>query len=310
MLLTRTGKVRLSRNTSVLAVVVAAACFGTLAVLTTLVYEYGVQPLPLLTWRFAISALLLFGYLALRKPKSILVPVGDLGRYSALALMGYGAASICFFFALKFADASVVAVLLYTYPAMVVLAEAALSQRRLTSARMLAVALTFAGCVLVLDPFTPESAVRPAGVALGLGAAVGYSVFNMLSHRWLPGRSRIVLMAYTFGIASVGIGVITLLTGGSLSTAGWTSEVWLLLGAIVLFPTFLAVVLYLRGIQHLGPSQASILSTFEPIFTILMAAAVLGERFTPVQWAGALLVAGGVVTAEREARPIDDMAVV
>jgi drug/metabolite transporter (DMT)-like permease len=302
--------VRVTRNASVIAVVVAAACFGTLAILTTLVYQYDVQPLPLLTWRFAIAALLLFGYLALRRPASILVPIGDLGRYSALALMGYGAASICFFFALKFADASVVAVLLYTYPAMVVLAEAALYKRPLTSMRMLAVALTFAGCVLVLDPFEAESAVQPIGVVLGLGAAVGYSVFNMLSHRWLPGRSRIVLMAYTFGIASLGIGAITLLTGGSLSTAGWTSEVWLLLGAIVLFPTFLAVVLYLRGIQRLGPSQASILSTFEPIFTILMASLVLGERFSPIQWAGALLVGAGVIAAEREARPIDEMAVV
>lgn len=310
MLARHVGKVGVNRNASVVAVVVAAACFGTLAVLTTMVYEYGTQPLPLLAWRFALSALLLFGYLAVRRPSSILVPVRDLGRYSMLALMGYGAASICFFFALKFADASVVAVLLYTYPAMVVLAEAGLGQRRLTGIRVLAVMLAFAGCALVLDPFTPENAVRPLGVALGLGAALGYSVFNMLSHRWLPGRSRIVLMAYTFGIASIGIAAITLLTGGSLSVAAWTYQVWLLIGAIVLFPTFLAVVLYLRGIQHLGPSQASILSTFEPIFTILMAAAVLGERLTLVQWAGAALVVVGVVAAEREAHPVDDMAAV
>lgn len=299
----------MNRNASVIAVVVAAACFGTLAILTTMVYAYGVQPLPLLAWRFALSALLLFGYLALRRPSTILVPARDLGRYSMLALMGYGAASICFFFALKFADASVVAVLLYTYPAMVALAEAALGQRPFTRLRLLAVMLAFAGCVLVLDPFTPENAVGPLGVALGLGAAIGYSVFNMLSHRWLPGRSRTVLMAYTFGIASIGIAAITLLTGGSLAVLAWTYQVWLLLGAIVIFPTFLAVILYLRGIQHLGPSQAAILSTFEPIFTILMAAAVLGERLSPIQWAGAALVGAGVVAAEREARPVDDMAV-
>jgi len=175
---------------------------------------------------------------------------------------------------------------------------------------MLAVALTFAGCVLVLNPFSAEGTMSPVGILLGLGAAVGYSVFNMLSHRWLPGRSRIVLMAYTFGIASIGIGAITLLAGGSLSTADWSQSVWVLLGAIVLFPTFLAVVLYLRGIQHLGPSQAAILSTFEPLFTIFLAALVLGERLTLIQWAGAVLVVSGVVAAEREARPIDNVAVV
>ncbi len=301
---------RVSRNGSVLAVIVAAACFGTLAVFTSLAYDAGARPLPLLTWRFALSSALLFAYLAVRKPRSIVAPLGDVARYGALALFGYGAASICFFFALQYADASVVAVLLYTYPAMVAVAEALLYGRSLTGLRLLAVALTFAGCVLVLDPFTPEAGVSPIGIALGLGAALGYSVFNMLSHRWLPGRSRIVLMAYTFGIASVGIGIITLGSGGSLSTASWNSQVWTLLGAIVLLPTFLAVVLYLRGVQHLGPSQASILSTFEPIFTILLAALVLGERLTLVQWAGAALVVVGVVAAEREARPVDDLAVV
>ena len=300
----------MSRNGSVVAVIVAAACFGTLAIFTPLAYEAGARPLPLLAWRFALAAVLLFAYLALWRPRSVVAPLADVARYGMLALFGYGAASICFFFALEFADASVVAVLLYTYPAMVAVAEAVFSGRRLTMPRIAAVVLTFCGCLLVLNPFTSGARVSASGVVLGLGAAVGYSVFNMLSHRWLPGRSRIVLMAYTFGIASIGIAAITVVTGGTLSAAGWGGSVWALLGAIVLFPTFLAVVLYLRGVQHLGPSQASILSTFEPIFTIVLAAVVLGERLSLVQWVGAVLVVSGVVAAEREARPVDDLAAV
>lgn len=300
----------MTRNASIVAVMVAAACFGTLAVLTSLAYDAGAEPLQLLTWRFALAAVLLFGFLALRRPADVIAPAGDVGRYALLALFGYGAASICFFFALQYADASVVAVLLYTYPALVVLAEAVFLGRRLTAARVAAVALAFAGCVLVLDPFGAQSSVRPLGVALGLGAAVGYSVFNMLSHRWLPGRSRIVLMAYTFGIASIGIALVAFATGATLSVAAWSGEVWALLGLIVLFPTFIAVVLYLSGIERLGPAQASILSTFEPLFTIVLAAVVLGERLSAVQWAGAVLVMAAVVVAEREARPVDDLAVV
>lgn len=300
----------MKRSASVVAVVVSAACFGTLAVLTPLAFEAGAEPLPLLTWRFALASLLLFGYLLVRRPHAVRVPIGDVGRFGALALCGYGAGSICFFYALTFADASVVAVLLYTYPAMVVLAEAIFSGVPLTRLRLVAVALTFAGCVLVLDPFTPDADVSLPGVALGLGAALGYCAFNMLSHRWLPGRSRIVLMAYTFGIASIGIGALTLLAGATLSTAAWDESAWVLLGAIVLVPTFLAVVLYLRGIQHLGPSQASILSTFEPVFTILLAAVVLHERLTVVQSLGAAVVILGVVAAERETRSVDDLAVI
>jgi drug/metabolite transporter (DMT)-like permease len=193
---------------------------------------------------------------------------------------------------------------------MVVLAEAVFLRKRLTPMRLLAVLLAFVGCALVLDPFAREAIVSPLGVALGLGAAVGYTVFNMLSHRWLPGRSRIVLMAYTFGIASIGIALVAFFSGATLSVAEWTPRVWALLGLIVLFPTFIAVVLYLSGIERLGPSQASILSTVEPIFTIVLASIVLGERFSAIQWMGALLVMAAVTFAEREARPADDLAVV
>jgi len=152
--------------------------------------------------------------------------------------------------------------------------------------------------------------VSATGIALGSGQRSATAVFNMLSHRWLPGRSRIVLMAYTFGIASVGIGIITLVSGGTLSQASWGSEVWILLGAIVLFPTFLAVVLYLRGVQHLGPSQASILSTFEPIFTIALAAPCWASGLHWCSGLGALLVVAGVIAAEREARPVDNLAAI
>ena len=76
----------------------------------------------------------------------------------------------------------------------------------------------------------------------------------------------------------------------------------MLLAAIVALPTFGAVVLYLEGIRGLGPSQAAIISTLEPLFTIALAAVVLGERLRPIQWAGAVLVVLGIVFAEIAAR--------
>ena len=76
---------------------------------------------------------------------------------------------------------------------------------------------------------------------------------------------------------------------------------WVLLAAIVLVPTFIAVVLYLEGLRGLGPAQAAIVSTLEPLFTIAFAWVVLDERLTPVQWVGVAFVLGGVVLAELSA---------
>jgi len=286
------------RRVSLVAVVVSAACFATLAILTGLAYREGATPLPLLAWRFALVTVLMAVYQIVRDPSALLSGAADIGKYAALSLTGYGAASVCFFFALKFATASVVAVLLYTYPAMVALLSAAFFGERLTRNRVVAITLTFVGCALVVGLFSQEVDATLPGILLGLGAALGYSVFNLLSYRVMGGRPRLVLMTYTFGISAVAIGILSVATGGSLSPAAWSPMLWLLLGLIVLIPTFLAVLLYLNGVRRLGPAQAAIVSTTEPLFTIVMAAIFLGERLEPMQLAGAALVVAGVVAAE------------
>jgi drug/metabolite transporter (DMT)-like permease len=277
-----------------------------LAVLTPLAYAAGATPLPLLAWRFSFAALLLALVAGIRDPRSLLVGGGDLARFATLALTGYGAASVCFFFALKFADAAVVAVLLYAYPAFVTVATWVFLGEKASWSRGAAVLVTFLGCAMVVGLFGGAKHVAWPGVLLGLGAALGYTFFNLLSHRWLPGRSQLVMMTYTFGIAAVLAAVLALVGGLSLSPAGWRPEAWWLLGAIVVVPTFVAIVLYLQGIRGLGPSQAAVVSTLEPLFTIVLAWVVLHQSLTLLQLAGAALVLAGVVASEIVARQVVD----
>lgn len=301
------------RRWSVVAVVASAACFGTLAILTPLAYRSAaepVSPLALLTWRFVLAGMLLAVVASLRRRGSLAVSKADIGRYATLALTGYGAASVCFFYALTFADASVVAVLLYAYPALVAIASWTFLGARRTPAQVVAVIVTFLGCALVVGIGSGENQAAWQGVALGLGAAVGYTLFNLLSARWLPGRDRLAMMAFTFSIAALLPAVGAIATGGlaALSVAAWTSTTWVLLAAIVLVPTFAAIVLYLEGIAGLGPAQAAVISTLEPLFTVALAAWVLGERLTPTQLVGAVLVLIGVVAAEIGARMVEPPA--
>ncbi|PKQ15435.1 MAG: hypothetical protein CVT67_09445 [Actinobacteria bacterium HGW-Actinobacteria-7] len=295
----------MNRKWSFIAVILSAACFGTLAVLTPLAYEAGADPLPLLAWRFLIAAVLLGVLASVRDHRALVVPLADVRRYATLAMTGYGAASICFFYALKFADASVVAVLLYAYPAFVTLTGWLLLGQKADWGQGAAVLITFVGCALVVGLGDAVGGVAWQGVVLGLGAAVGYTLFNLLSARWLPGRSRLTMMAYTFGIAALlpAVGAFATVGRNALSTAEWQPQAWWLLAAIVVVPTFAAVVLYLEGIRGLGPAQAAVISTVEPLFTIALAMAVWPEqRLTILQTVGAALVLGGVVIGEIRSR--------
>ena len=287
------------RSTALIAVVVSSACFATLAVLARLAYAEGGRPLPLLTWRFAVAAAVMATFLALRQRSALVAGVRDIPRYALLSLTGYGAASICFFFALRHLSASVGTLLLYAYPAIVAVIESVLDHQRLPVSRVVAVALTFAGCAFAAGLLDSAVVVNVPGVLLALGAASAYALFTLLSSRLIADRSRLVLMTYTFGISAIGIGVVTLLAGESLVPTGWTPQLWLILGLMVLLPTYAAVVLFLSGIRALGPSRASLISTMEPVFTVALAGVVLGERMTATQWAGALLVIAGIALAER-----------
>lgn len=65
------------RNTALMTVIASAACFATLAVLTRLAYAEGGSPLPLLTWRFAIAAVVMAAFLGVRQRAALVAGVRD-----------------------------------------------------------------------------------------------------------------------------------------------------------------------------------------------------------------------------------------
>lgn len=300
----------MQRRGAVLAAIVSAACFGTMAIVVRAMYEQGAEPLQVLAWRFGVAAVLMGGYTAMKRPASLMVGRRDLARFVRLSVLGYGAASLCFFFALQYAPASIVAILLYTYPAIVVIGETLFAGAAVTGSRVGSVLLTFLGCVLVVNPFGGGLSVRPLGIALGLGAGLAYASFSMLSHDLMRTRSRSVIMTYLFIFTAAFATIVAIVSGSTLSPATWSSSTWALLGVLVLVPTFFAIVLYLNAVRTLGASQAAILSTFEPVFTLVLAFLILQEALEPIQVVGAALVLAGVVMAEFAASRLKEPAAV
>ena len=71
---------------------------------------------------------------------------------------------------------------------------------------------------------------------------------------------------------------------------------------IALVSTVVAVSAFFAGLRRVGPSEAAILSTFEPPVTVALAFAVLGERLSVVQLAGGALVLAAVVLLQLPGR--------
>ncbi len=268
----------------------AAAGFGAMAIFAKLAYQAGFDARTLLLGRFAIAALVLWAIVAVRRPAwpSWRVVVGAL----ALGAIGYAVQAATFFAALERIDASLASLLLYAYPALVLLGGLALGRERASRRRIAALALASAGTILVLAG-GGAGALDGAGVALALGAAIAYAAYVLAADLVDRRTDPILLTALIVTAATVTVGGWSAAAGGvagGVSATGWAA-----VAAVAVVSTVLPVVAFLLGLRRIGPASASIVSTVEPVITVALAMAVFGERLGPLQALGATAVLGAVV---------------
>src|SRR3954447_8556861 len=283
------------RSSGTLMCLASGAAFGAMAIFGKLAYGEGATVGTLLAVRFALAAVVFWAIvLAGGAARRELRALGrrDLAIAVGLGACGYALQAGCYFAALTRIDASLLSLMLYTYPALVAAAAVALGRERIDGRRVAALALASGGLVCVVAG-AGTGAIDPAGAALGLLAACVYTTYILVGEG-VAGRMRPMVLA-----AIVCTGAAVSLTAGgtllgevrpdALTLAGWG---WLAcLGGV---STVAAISLFFAGLRRVGPTAASILSTVEPVVTVVLAAAVFGELLSPVQLAGGALVIAAV----------------
>ena len=290
------------RNPGALLCLASGAAFGAMAIFGKLAYQEGATVGTLLAVRFALAALLFWALVArsggLRRLRTI--ARRDIALALALGAVGYSAQAGAYFAALRRMDASLLSLLLYSFPAIVTVAAIALGRERFRPRTTAALALASLGLVLVLA-LPGTGALDPVGTALAISAAVIYSTYLLVSEGVVSRVGPLTLSALvctgataTLTVAGVADGDLDL---GAVSPAGYG---WL--AAIAVISTVAAVGLLFAGIRRVGPTSASILSTTEPVVTVVLAFLVFGESLGAVQLLGGALVLGAAVVLTASAR--------
>src|SRR5436305_12971235 len=160
----------------------SGAAFGAMAIFAKLAYGGGATGGTVLSVRFALAAAMFWAVvLATGGARELrALPRRDMRAGLALGACGYALQSGCYFAALEHIEASLLSLLLYTFPAIVAAAAVALGRERMTSRRLTALALASTGLVLVLAG-AGTGTLNAVGVSLGLGAAVVYSTYILVS---------------------------------------------------------------------------------------------------------------------------------
>lgn len=274
--------------------------FGAMAVFGKLAYGEGAT-VGTLAIRFALAASVFWTLLLVGGGAHEVRALSrrDLGVGLALGGCGYAIQAACYFAALERMGAGLLAMLLYTFPAMVAAATVALGREQVNARQLAALGLTSSGLVLVVAG-TGAGGLDPLGVALGLAAAVVYTTYILVSADIVARVGPRVLSVLVCTGAAISLTVGSALLGelrpAALTLAGWG---WLACLAVV--STVAAISLFFAGLRRAGATTASILATVEPFVTVVLAFLIFGETLGVVQLGGGVLVLSGalVVHARR-----------
>jgi len=277
-------------------ILVSAASFGAMPIFARFAYASGVDTFTLLALRFAMATAMLAAVLVVRRRP---LPRGRvLAGLIAMGAVGYVGQAMCYFTALTLASAGLVALLLYLYPAMVAAASAAVLKERLPATTIVALAMALAGAAMAVG-FGGGGTL--AGAAFAVGAAVIYTVYIIAGTGLMRAVSPLPATAVIMASAGVVYGALVAVRGPRWpSTTGGFLAI-----AAVATVTVVATVTFFAALERIGPTNASLLSTFEPVVSVVLAAVVLGERLAPLALAGGALIlaAAALVTHAEIVRP-------
>lgn len=276
---------------------VGIALWSTTAVFIRYLSEqYHLPPLVLAFWRDLFVTLSLALGLGLVR-RSLLAPAGLRRHLPFLLLYGLVLAvfNALWTTSVSLNGAAVSTVLAYSAPAFTALLGWRLFRERLNAAKIGAVVLCIAGCVLVAGAYDLAAwQVNPVGIAVGLVAGLAFAGYSLMGKAAAQrGLSAWTSMVYTFGFATCFL--LLLQRPATILWLGPHLAGWGVLALLAVGPTVGGYGLYTLSLEYLPASVASLLATLEPPLTALWAYLVLAERLTGVQLIGTGVILAGVV---------------
>jgi drug/metabolite transporter, DME family len=308
MAISAAARVPNERLLGLLAVASAAALWAVAAAVASSLFDDGITPLELVQARAYVTAAgLALVPAAWRRVTSA---GGGRGRWGLIAAFGLAIAlvNLTYYVAIDRIPVAVAIVLQYSAPAIVVTWAGVTSRRRPPLPVLVALGGAIAGVVLVSGVLGGGLGDLDAlGIAMGLGAALMFAAYTLLSERLQDVYGPVPAIFRGFACASV-FWIIVQIPGGRPS-ALLESEVLPRVLFVGVAGTLVPFLLYVWGVGRMRAARASIAATLEPVLAAVIAWAWLNQSLSIAQVAGGLLVVASVVVlqlrSEAPAPPTD-----
>ncbi|HEY1272937.1 MAG TPA: EamA family transporter [Terriglobales bacterium] len=257
-----------------------------------------IDPLILAQSRTTVSLLVLLPILLVQRgARGLRLPGRDLLQTALLGVLGVAASNYFYYLAIQRTNVATAIILQYTAPVWVLLYMVSRRLQKPTAHRVAAVGLAVLGCALAIGLVGAGGfRIDPLGLTAAMLAAFSFSFYNIGGHSILARYDRWRILVYTLASAALFWSILN--PPWKIAAAHYGPNQWLFLLLFAIASVLLPFSLYFSGLQHLDATRAVVASCLEPVFSIAIAAVVLGEVMRPLQTVGIVVVLVAIVLVQ------------
>lgn len=275
----------------VIYTVVSSAAFGVMPIFAKIAYNGGANALTVLFLRFFLAALIILPYIVVTK-KDFKINKTQLMHIIFLGIIGYTATTYTLFLAYNYISVGLATTMHFIYPVVVTVLAVILYKEKLYWSKIWALALSVLGIYLLVGG--GNATLNFKGVALAIVSGFFYAYYIVgVSHSEINKIDTFVLTFYLASIAALSLFIMGMINGQLDFNIKPYS--FLASSGIALVSTVLALTMFLKGIKIIGPSSAAILSTLEPIVSIILGVLILKEELSFTIVIGCVLILLSVI---------------
>lgn len=271
-------------------IILAGILWGCMGLFVRRLNALGLVSMQVVELRALVTSVVMFLVLFIGKRELLRIRLRDLWCFLGTGLCSIVFFNFCYFKAIELTSLSVAAVLMYTAPVLVMIFSFFLFHEKFTGRKVLALVMTFAGCVLVTGVLDQQNMVSPMGILTGLGAGLGYALYSIFGRYALErGYQSFTITFYTFFIAFIGTLFLTDIRPVMHVACQDMPSILISLGLGVICTVF-PFLLYTLGLSYVENSKASIFASVEPVTATLLGAVVYQEKLSVSGTLGVVLV--------------------
>lgn len=267
----------------VIYVLISAFTFASLPIITKIAYQCGLNPENTTILRFFFAFVFMTAYIKIKKGEPVITCTPMVLSQGVVLTL----TTMLFFYALQYMPAGLMTVIFFTHPILVAILAIFIFREKFSPQLFVGVILALIGVILTSHPdsfFSPDSY---KGLILAVLASLIYAVYSLLGQKVVAHVNPLAITA----TQSLEIFLLVSIYYHNFAFLGQLNLAQLMITLFMaIFNTCIPFLFLLKGIEKIGAAQASLISTAEPPFAIIMAMFILHEEMNLTQIGGAILI--------------------